>query len=279
MQTGGRMTPQLVLSLFPGIGLLDRAFELEGFCVVRGPDVLWGGDIRNFHPPRDKFDGVIGGPPCQAFSSLSHLVRHNGHQPKFGNLIPEFERCITEARPQWFLMENVRAAPVPHVDGYVVRDFLFNNAWVPGDDGLGQEQERLRRFSFGVQGEQGFDLRRWLQPATLMLPDRSEPITGGHDKPPSVRDRERTRAMFGDWRPTRRECRMPVTSSDGSGRVRQARYRLTDACRLQGLPEDFLAHSPFTADGKLKAVANGVPLPLGRVIAQSIKNALAAGKC
>lgn len=33
----------LVLSLFPGIGLLDLAFELESFCVVRGPDLLWGG--------------------------------------------------------------------------------------------------------------------------------------------------------------------------------------------------------------------------------------------
>jgi site-specific DNA-cytosine methylase len=28
----------LVLSLFPGIGLLDMAFEAHGFCVVRGPD-------------------------------------------------------------------------------------------------------------------------------------------------------------------------------------------------------------------------------------------------
>jgi hypothetical protein len=28
---------QTVLSLFPGIGLLDMAFEEEGFCVVRGP--------------------------------------------------------------------------------------------------------------------------------------------------------------------------------------------------------------------------------------------------
>lgn len=34
---------QLVLSLFPGVGLLDMAFEEEGFCVVRGPDLLWGG--------------------------------------------------------------------------------------------------------------------------------------------------------------------------------------------------------------------------------------------
>src|SRR6266852_4876882 len=62
-----------VLSLFPGIGLLDMAFEEEGFCVVRGPDLLWGGDIRRFHPPAGKFDGVIGGPPCQMFSRMRHL--------------------------------------------------------------------------------------------------------------------------------------------------------------------------------------------------------------
>jgi hypothetical protein len=28
---------KMVLSLFPGVGLLDRAFEDCGFCVVRGP--------------------------------------------------------------------------------------------------------------------------------------------------------------------------------------------------------------------------------------------------
>jgi len=61
---GGGMSQQLVLSLFPGIGLLDSAFEEVGFCVVRGPDLLWGGDIVRFHPPAGRFDGVIGGPPC-----------------------------------------------------------------------------------------------------------------------------------------------------------------------------------------------------------------------
>jgi DNA (cytosine-5)-methyltransferase 1 len=55
----------LVLSLFPGIGLLDRAFEMEGFCIVRGPDLLWGGDVKTFHPPKGRIDGIIGGPPCQ----------------------------------------------------------------------------------------------------------------------------------------------------------------------------------------------------------------------
>jgi hypothetical protein len=45
------MSVPLVLSLFPGIGLLDTAFEENGFCVVRGPDLLWGGDVRLFTPP------------------------------------------------------------------------------------------------------------------------------------------------------------------------------------------------------------------------------------
>ena len=34
---------ELVLSLFPGIDLLGRGFEAEGFCVVRGPDLLHAG--------------------------------------------------------------------------------------------------------------------------------------------------------------------------------------------------------------------------------------------
>lgn len=53
----------VVLSLFPGIGLMDRGFEEEGFCVVRGPDILWGGDIRRFRVPAGLFDGINGGPP------------------------------------------------------------------------------------------------------------------------------------------------------------------------------------------------------------------------
>ncbi len=53
------------------------------------------------------------------------------------------------------------------------------------------------------------------------------------------------------------------------------RYKLADALRLQGLPEDFLRDAPFTAEGKLKAVANGVPLPMGCAIARAVIEALA----
>src|SRR6266850_1398172 len=134
---------QLVLSLFPGIGLLDMAFEEEGFCVVRGPDLLWGGDVKRFHPPRMKFEGIIGGPPCQAFSILSRLYRGKARHE---NLIPEFERCVREARPAWFLMENVEEAPVPHIEGYIIGSQLVS------DDEVGGNTVRRRRFTYGDDG-------------------------------------------------------------------------------------------------------------------------------
>src|SRR5438105_9834127 len=134
---------KVVLSLFPGIGLLDMAFELEGFCVVRGPDLLWGGDIRRFHPPAGKFDGVIGGPPCQAFSRLVNIVKAKGQTPK-PNLIPEFVRCVEEAAPAWFVMENVLDAPIPRPKGYDTAARVLSHAAVGGDTA------RLRRFTFGA---------------------------------------------------------------------------------------------------------------------------------
>lgn len=92
------MMAQLVLSLFPGLELLDHAFREHGFCVVAGPDKLLGGDMRDFHPLAGRFDGAIGGSPCQAFSALANLVRAKGFEPRFGNLVPEFERVHRRGR-------------------------------------------------------------------------------------------------------------------------------------------------------------------------------------
>lgn len=129
---------QLVLSLFPGIGLLDRAFEETGFCVVRGPDLLWGGDIHRFRPPAGRFDGVIGGPPCQRFSPMGNVNRARwGEDSVMPDLIPEFARVVLEADPQWWIMENSPNAYTPLPDA---RQVLIDNAW------LGEEQGRLRAF-------------------------------------------------------------------------------------------------------------------------------------
>ena len=95
----------LVLSLFPGIDLFGEAFERSGYCVVRGPDVLFGGDVHRFHARPGLFDGVIGGPPCQVHSVASEL---NGTDAV--DLIPEFVRIVNEAQPKWLVMENVVGA-------------------------------------------------------------------------------------------------------------------------------------------------------------------------
>jgi len=265
----------LVLSLFPGIGLLDMAFEQEGFCVVRGPDVLWGGDVRRFHPPAGVFDGVIGGPPCQAFSALAELVRFNGHEPRFGNLIPEFERCISEAGPRWFLMENVPAAPVPVVTGFVVRDQVVNNRWFADEGYVGAEQNRTRRISFGTPDGRSL-------PWDVALWEHNGFATGvtSSDGGGVMRGRF-PMAVKADPRPTRREARAAVTARH-AGRLTWKTepgsyvYSLEDACELQGLPRDFTEHMPFRKDAKLKAVANGVPLPMGRAIARAVKRAVCA---
>ncbi len=103
-------TSRLVLSLFPGIGLLDMAFEEAGFCVVRGPDLIWGGDIHRFSPPAGRFDGIIGGPPCKGESKLAHLNGAAGE-----SLADEYRRIVREAAPAWWVMEAVREHPAPHV--------------------------------------------------------------------------------------------------------------------------------------------------------------------
>lgn len=238
-----------MLSLFPGIGMLDMAFEEEGFCVVRGPDVIWGGNVKRFHVPRGRFDGVIGGPPCKAFSPLANINAAQGRELA-ENLIPEFERVVAEAAPAWFVMENVRRAPKPTVPGYIVTDAFLNNRWVGG------EQNRLRRFSFGTM--EGLALH----PETAAL----EPI----DFEPAV-----TSTSGG---------RRAVAVLDANGRVRGKQGHADNArlqgrsikrmLELQGLPRDYLKDCPLTQSGMKEAIGNGVPLPMGRAVAKAVREAV-----
>lgn len=233
---------QLVLSLFPGIGLLDMAFEEAGFCIVRGPDVLWGGDIRKFHPPAGKFDGVIGGPPCQCFSIANNRRGANNNGNKIGNLIPEFERCVIEVVPRWFLMENVRQAPLPVVPGFVVADYIVKNRW------FGAAAMRTRRFSFGNRGHR----------VPLLI------------QPEVFQNQRITRAILAS--DGKRDGR-GNNYYDRKGCLSEAKFTFPEACELQGLSPDFFANAPFTKEGKWRCVGNGVPLPMGRAIAKAVLEA------
>lgn len=255
------MTRFFILSIFPGIDGLGRGFEEQGDCVVRGPDLLWGGDIHMFHPPACVFQGVIGGPPCQVFSRLRHLNPKCGQ--KHGNLIPEFERVVEEASPRWFVMENVPEAPQPQPRGYwPARSLVLNNRW------LGQVQNRERRFSFGVHFDAAPNGR------TL---DVSEDIALW-ESPEWERCVVATSSKEGALAKSQQELRAGTSrrlKRQASALPGQSPRRTVERCaELQGFPLDFLANAPFTAAGKYMVIGNAVPRWMAVAVAKAVHRCL-----
>jgi DNA (cytosine-5)-methyltransferase 1 len=203
----------LVLSLFPGIGLLDRGFEDVGFCVVRGPDLVFGGDIRKFSVMPGKFDGVIGGPPCQDFSK----ARRSEPTGNGLEMLEEFKRVVIEAAPVWWLAENVPGVPDIRIDGYSWQRLDLNSA------DFGSKQRRLRHVQFGTRDGTQLMIDR------LSVNRRGEPTVTANDNRP-----------------------------------------IEELSVLQGLPADFDIPA-FTRSGLSRAIGNGVPYPIARVLAESVK--------
>lgn len=131
-------TPGLVLSLFPGAGLMDAGFAHANFCVVRGPDLLLGTHIETFTPPPGAFEGVIAGPPCQDFSRARRRPP-TGHGLE---MLRQFARCVTAARPQWFLLENVPGVPDIAIPPYTIQRFNL----LASEFGVAQRRNRAIQF-------------------------------------------------------------------------------------------------------------------------------------
>lgn len=153
------MKPSLILSLFPGIDLLGMGFEQAGYCVLRGPDPLFAGDIRNFHMPANVVEGIIGGSPCQGFSGLNRKRNGNAEQRAKAEahsreMLAEFQRVVAEAAPTWWLLENVPGVPAVQVPGYTVQRLHVRASE------FGASQHRLRIFQFGYRDRMPLILRR-----------------------------------------------------------------------------------------------------------------------
>jgi hypothetical protein len=113
-----------ILSLCTSAGLWDRAWLEAGHEVVPGCEIMehkrkiyeafCGGkhlcnDINNLPDivRGEKFDGVIGGIPCQSFSKLRSI-----RAPKFPDLTNEAIAVLNAVKFDWFLFENVCALPM-----------------------------------------------------------------------------------------------------------------------------------------------------------------------
>lgn len=137
-QTFVECSPVNVISLFSGAGGCSLGLRQAGFQVKLAADIdpmacksyeanlpgskVWNADLSQTAPTDivvqsglhiSKIDLIVGGPPCQGFSSAG---ARDWNDPR-NNLLRKFVEIITELRPTWFIMENVEGL-LTAKDGY-----------------------------------------------------------------------------------------------------------------------------------------------------------------
>ena len=163
-----------VVDLFSGCGGLSLGFENAGFDVVAAYD-NWQPAIAvhkaNFthpifnvnlsdeniavkHISEYQPNMIIGGPPCQDFSSAGKRDENNGR----GDLTISYAKIISALKPSWFVMENVStitkstklavARDMFKQSGYGLTQIVLNAAL------CGVPQRRKRFIMIGHLGEQ-----------------------------------------------------------------------------------------------------------------------------
>lgn len=128
----------IALSFFSGAMGLDLGLEKAGFqfrlacesdktcqetIKANRPDIplignIWkytASDIRKIANIQGDIDVIVGGPPCQAFSTAG---ARRGFDDERGNVFLYYIRLLLELRPKYIVIENVRgllSAPLKHI--------------------------------------------------------------------------------------------------------------------------------------------------------------------
>lgn len=162
-----------IVDLFCGCGGLSLGFQKAGFKIIAAFD-NWDNAIAvyhtNFKHPVIKQDlsdvegtvekikeyepdMIIGGPPCQDFSSAGKRDENNGR----GDLTINFAQVIATIKPEWFVMENVdriiktgklvEATKIFKQNGYGLTYKILNASL------CGVPQRRKRFIMIGHMGE------------------------------------------------------------------------------------------------------------------------------
>ena len=290
------------VDLFCGCGGLSLGFMKAGFEIAAGFD-FWDEAIavyeRNFSHPVIKQDlsdvagasekirayspeMIIGGPPCQDFSSAGKRDEDNGR----GDLTVSYARIIADVRPEWFVMENVERIQKTRKLAEAIR--IYKEA------GYGLTCTVLDASLCGVPQKR----KRFVMIGHLGSPDdfmRSRLFKRLAEKPMTVAD------YFGNsldvkyyYRHPRSYARRGIFSVDepsptirGVNRPMPDGYQLRpndpvrtkDGVRplttkersmIQTFPEEFVFFGSKTVQEQM--IGNAVPVNLGRFVAEAIKS-------
>ena len=173
-----------VISLFAGcggctLGLVQAGFEVRlaaeldpAACATYAQNFphhpLWQTDLTHIQPTEllsragltgQVVDLVVGGPPCQGFSSAGG---RDWHDPR-NALLKRFVEFVIAIKPTWFVLENVEGL-LTAKDGFylieAISHFLQAGYWVRGQkvymEQYGLPQKRKRLFLVGNLEECAF---------------------------------------------------------------------------------------------------------------------------
>ena len=305
-----------VISLFSGGGGLDLGFHAAGFspaicvdndyesCKTLRLNTDWPvfeGDIREFNY-LGAADGVIGGPPCQGFSTAG---KGDPNDPR-NFLWREYFRVVENANPSFVVLENVtgmlNAKNKGHLNeliekleglGFIVNCGVLNAA----DFGVPQNRKRL----FLVAGR-GFHIPLPTPTVDKHITTREalkdlETGTGFHNHKfnnhaPHVSARW-SKLGPGEADPNYRRSRLdpgapsPTIRAGGgygpkgnhlAGFHPPIHYKfprqlsVRESARLQGFPDSWIFDGSKTAQGR--QVGNAVAPPVAEAVARNIYEAL-----
>ena len=296
------------IDLFAGCGGMLLGFSLAGFEVVAAfenwdcaIDVyrenfshpIFKQDLKNEQESVKKIkefapDLIMGGPPCQDFSSAGKRDLSLGR----GDLTYNFANIVCEIKPNWFVMENVEQIKKSYILKDIIQQFIKNNyglsSVILDASYCGVPQARTRFFLIGHLEDKHNQLNSIFQE---ML----------SDKPMTIRD------YLGDslgleyyYRHPRNYNRRGVFSIDepsptvrGVNRPIPKGYKLNscdpphinlkeirplttiERSYIQTFPKDFKFKGTKTNLEQL--IGNAVPVNLAKFVAEGIKDYLKSG--
>ncbi|QQT13908.1 DNA cytosine methyltransferase [Mobiluncus curtisii] len=294
------------VDLFSGCGGMSLGFEMAGFDVVAAYE-NWAPALRvyraNFdHPAVEQDlsnvaesvesitqfepDLVIGGPPCQDFSTAGHQDETRGR----AILSVKFSEIIADIRPSYFVMENV--ATIRNTESFRAALANFKKAGFGLTQTIldaaycGVPQSRKRMFVVGGQKEDdGFldaELERALSPEPMSIFNYLGDSLGieNYFRVPTNYNR---RGVFSIYEPsmTIRAVDRPIPSGykghpNDSAPVSEVRG-LTPKERslIQTFPEEFEFLGGKSDQNSM--IGNAVPVNLAKYVADALQRHIARG--